>query len=187
MNDAAADLRSTRHDLSQLSKLLDHLLKEIIEFEAGSLGRKRHIGMFFRLLGHKRQLRSEETHARKALLNELSPAFSFAEEPNGEDLDEMICAELESDDWREKELAEIRTENARLADEEQKLKELMNSVGMRPLPMKDRLMPSRPREFHPEPLTDPYVNLSIHTAPAIARKLPPSIETLSSSQQCWLA
>ena len=27
--------------------------------------------------------------------------------------------------------------------------------------------PSRPGEFHPEPLTDPYVNLSIHTARAI--------------------
>jgi hypothetical protein len=25
-------------------------------------------------------------------------------------------------------------------------------------------MPSRPGEFHPEPLTEPYVNLSIHTA-----------------------
>src|SRR5499427_4137760 len=37
-------------------------------------------------------------------------------------------------------------------------------------------MPSRPREFHPEPLTDPYVNLSIHTACVIARRLPPSAE-----------
>ena len=24
-------------------------------------------------------------------------------------------------------------------------------------------LPSRPGEFHPEPLTEPYVNLSIHT------------------------
>jgi hypothetical protein len=29
-------------------------------------------------------------------------------------------------------------------------------------------LPSRPGEFHPEPLTEPYVNLSIHTARAIA-------------------
>ena len=29
-------------------------------------------------------------------------------------------------------------------------------------------VPSRPGEFHPEPLTDPYVNLSIHTARATA-------------------
>jgi hypothetical protein len=29
-------------------------------------------------------------------------------------------------------------------------------------------MPSRPGEFHPEPLTDPDVNLSIHPARAIA-------------------
>jgi hypothetical protein len=36
--------------------------------------------------------------------------------------------------------------------------------------------PSRPSEFHPEPLTEPYVNLSIHTARAIARRLPPSID-----------
>jgi transposase len=38
------------------------------------------------------------------------------------------------------------------------------------------LLPSRPGEFHPEPLTDPYVNLSIHTARVIARRLPPSCE-----------
>jgi len=30
------------------------------------------------------------------------------------------------------------------------------------------LRPSRPGEFHPEPLTEPYVNLSIHTARVIA-------------------
>src|SRR5258708_35160780 len=35
--------------------------------------------------------------------------------------------------------------------------------------------PSRPREFHPEPLTGPYVNLSIHTARVTARRLPPSV------------
>ena len=37
--------------------------------------------------------------------------------------------------------------------------------------------PSRPGEFHPEALTDPYVNLSIHTARATGRRLPPSVET----------
>ncbi len=37
-------------------------------------------------------------------------------------------------------------------------------------------LPSRPRELHPEPLTDPDLNLSIHTARAIARRLPPSTE-----------
>src|SRR5215831_15173524 len=36
--------------------------------------------------------------------------------------------------------------------------------------------PSRPGEFHPEPLTEPYVNLSIHTARVTARRLPPSID-----------
>ena len=43
-------------------------------------------------------------------------------------------------------------------------------------------MPSRPGEFHPEPLTDPYVNFSIHTARAIARRLPPSAEISGSSR-----
>src|ERR1700757_4713477 len=38
------------------------------------------------------------------------------------------------------------------------------------------LMPSRPGEFHPEPLTDPDLTLSRHPARAIARRLPPSIE-----------
>src|SRR3989442_7682315 len=36
--------------------------------------------------------------------------------------------------------------------------------------------PSRPGEFHPEPLTDPDLTLSRHPARAIARRLPPSIE-----------
>src|SRR5712671_6834958 len=37
-------------------------------------------------------------------------------------------------------------------------------------------VPSRPGEFHPEPLTDPDLTLSRHPARAIARRLPPSIE-----------
>src|SRR3989475_12945694 len=37
-------------------------------------------------------------------------------------------------------------------------------------------MPSRPGEFHPEPLTDPDLTLSRQPARAIARRLPPSIE-----------
>ena len=36
--------------------------------------------------------------------------------------------------------------------------------------------PSRPGEFHPEPLTDPDLTLSCHPARATARRLPPSIE-----------
>src|SRR4249920_732779 len=41
-------------------------------------------------------------------------------------------------------------------------------------------LPSRPGEFHPEPLTDPDVILSHHPARATARRLPPSVES-------WLA
>jgi hypothetical protein len=37
-------------------------------------------------------------------------------------------------------------------------------------------MPSRPGEFHPEPLTEPDLILSHDTARATARRLPPSIE-----------
>src|SRR6266480_2774003 len=37
-------------------------------------------------------------------------------------------------------------------------------------------LPSRPGEFHPEPLTDPDLTLSRHPARAVARRLPPSIE-----------
>src|SRR3979490_1499739 len=37
-------------------------------------------------------------------------------------------------------------------------------------------LPSRPREFHPEPLTEPDLTLSRHPARATARRLPPSIE-----------
>ena len=44
------------------------------------------------------------------------------------------------------------------------------------------LMPSRPREFHPEPLTDPDLILSHHPARVIARKLPPSAERSGSSR-----
>src|SRR5258708_38384285 len=42
-------------------------------------------------------------------------------------------------------------------------------------------MPSRPGEFPPEPLTDPDLNLSIHPARVIARRLPPSAEPSGSS------
>jgi hypothetical protein len=38
------------------------------------------------------------------------------------------------------------------------------------------VLPSRPGEFHPEPLTDPDLSLSTHPARAIARRLPPSVE-----------
>src|SRR5258708_25450611 len=41
--------------------------------------------------------------------------------------------------------------------------------------------PSRPGEFHPEPLTDPDLNLSIHPARVTARRLPPSAEPSGSS------
>src|ERR1700737_3905063 len=37
--------------------------------------------------------------------------------------------------------------------------------------------PGRPGEFHPEPPTDPDVNLSIHPARATQRRLPPPIRT----------
>src|SRR5262247_1633421 len=43
-------------------------------------------------------------------------------------------------------------------------------------------LPSRPREFHPEPLTDPDVILSHHPARAIARRPPPSAEIAGSSR-----
>jgi hypothetical protein len=43
-------------------------------------------------------------------------------------------------------------------------------------------LPSRPGEFHPEPLTDPDMSLSIHPARAIVRRLPPSAEIAGSSR-----
>jgi hypothetical protein len=49
-----------------------------------------------------------------------------------------------------------------------------------------RLLPSRPGEFHPEPLTDPDLTLSRHPARATARRLPPSVKNWSSSC-CQLA
>jgi TPP-dependent 2-oxoacid decarboxylase len=42
---------------------------------------------------------------------------------------------------------------------------------------KSTSMPSRPGEFHPEPLTEPDLTLSRHPARATARRLPPSTET----------
>src|SRR5437763_11695523 len=42
----------------------------------------------------------------------------------------------------------------------------------------DHIPPSRPGEFHPEPLTEPCVNLSIYTARAIHKELPPSATTI---------
>src|SRR5262249_6608235 len=43
-------------------------------------------------------------------------------------------------------------------------------------------MPSRPGEFHPEPLTEPDVILSHHPARVTARRLPPSAEHSGSSR-----
>ena len=48
--------------------------------------------------------------------------------------------------------------------------------------LKTSLVPSRPGEFHPEPLTDPDVNLSIYPARVTAPRLPPSADVLGSSQ-----
>src|ERR1017187_9014817 len=45
-----------------------------------------------------------------------------------------------------------------------------------------RVLPSRPEEFRPEPLTDPDLILSHHPARVIARRLPPSAETSCSSR-----
>src|SRR6516165_5312794 len=39
-----------------------------------------------------------------------------------------------------------------------------------------KIVPSRPGEFHPEPLTDPDVILSHHPARAPERRPPPSVE-----------
>ena len=48
------------------------------------------------------------------------------------------------------------------------------------------VVPSRPEEFHPEPLTEPYVILSHHTARATARRLPPSAERRApSGEASW--
>ena len=44
------------------------------------------------------------------------------------------------------------------------------------LPSRPGELPSRPREFHPESLTDPDLILSHHPARATARRLPSSIE-----------
>jgi hypothetical protein len=43
------------------------------------------------------------------------------------------------------------------------------------------ITPGRPGELHPEPPTDPDVNLAIHPARATQRTLPPSSKTRSSS------
>jgi hypothetical protein len=43
-------------------------------------------------------------------------------------------------------------------------------------------LPSRPGEFHPEPLTDPDLTLSRHPARVIARRPPPSAEQSGSSR-----
>lgn len=47
------------------------------------------------------------------------------------------------------------------------------------------VMPSRPGEFHPEPLTDPDLNLSIHPARTIDRGLPSSVELRAHPVAGW--
>jgi hypothetical protein len=52
---------------------------------------------------------------------------------------------------------------------------------------KPALLPSRPGELHPEPLTEPDLTLSRHPARAIARRLPPSIEHRAPPVAGWPA
>ena len=47
-------------------------------------------------------------------------------------------------------------------------------------------LPSRPGEFHPEPLTDPDVTLSRHPARATERRLPPPVENWAPPVASWL-
>jgi hypothetical protein len=51
---------------------------------------------------------------------------------------------------------------------------LRTSMDMRHRPPPP--LPSRPWDFHPEPLTEPDLTLSRHPARATAQRLPPSIE-----------
>src|SRR6516225_5124287 len=61
------------------------------------------------------------------------------------------------------------------------------AVDTRPVHIGPIIMrPSRPGEFHPEPLTDPDLTLSRHPARATERRLPPPVENWSSSC-CQLA
>ena len=46
-------------------------------------------------------------------------------------------------------------------------------------------MPSRPREFHPEPLTELDLILSYHPARATVRRLPPSVEFRARPVASW--
>ena len=46
--------------------------------------------------------------------------------------------------------------------------------------------PSRPGEFHPEPLTDPDLTLSRHPARATERRLPPPVENWAPPVASWL-
>ena len=59
---------------------------------------------------------------------------------------------------------------------------LPSGTGIISLPRQCPFGPSRPGEFHPEPLTDPDLILSHHPARAIARRLPPSAEISGSSR-----
>src|SRR6267378_1754187 len=59
---------------------------------------------------------------------------------------------------------------------------LLRKTGSERPTIKVTRLPSRPGEFHPEPLTEPDLTLSRHPARATARRLPPSIEHQGSSR-----
>ena len=64
--------------------------------------------------------------------------------------------------------------------------ELVSRLGYRQIGKGHKALPSRPGEFHPEPLSDPDLTLSRHPARATERRLPPPVENWSSSC-CQLA
>ena len=55
------------------------------------------------------------------------------------------------------------------------LKISQEALGIRPV-LKSGDEVSRPRESHPEPLSEPYLNLSAHTAPAMEPRRTPNCQ-----------
>ena len=100
------------------------------------------------------------------------PQWVISTDPNRPRARAYVCTTPES--YRN--LADYWRSMMRLTSRSKSKSEVSGQSGHCSARLLAALRPSRPGEFHPEPLTDPDLTLSRHPARATARRLPPSIE-----------
>lgn len=123
MNDPARALRESRTDLARIGKVVDHLLKEIIETRVGSDARRRLVQQLVRIERHQIELKRERMSAFRRLTSDFHSALGGVSDV---DLDELPDIALDQID--------VRSHGPRLDTSlDIELRRLTDSAGMRPV------------------------------------------------------